>query len=91
LVILALQAQHMSTMVMTSIAVCKFKEHVSGNNLRRRQKMCKYGSLHQLCMDTSVAAAAVAACSTETDTVQSTDMAPPCIPVEEVVVVAATF
>jgi len=89
-VILALQAQHMSTMVMTSIAVCKFKEHVSGNNLRRRQKMCKYGSLHQLCMATSVAAAAaaVAACSTETDTVQSTDMAPPCIPVEEVVVVA---
>ena len=69
-------------MVMTSIAVCKFKEHVSGNNLRRRQKMCKFGSLHQLCMATSVAAAvvvAVAACSAETDTVQSTGTAPPCI------------
>ena len=41
LVILALQRQHCrSTMVMTSIVICKFKEHVLGNNFQDSVRKC---------------------------------------------------
>jgi hypothetical protein len=41
LVILALQRQHCrSTMVMTSIAICKFKKHVLGNNFQDSVRKC---------------------------------------------------